>query len=625
MPVRILVNLPALLLLIGLSVSPVQAAAPASADKLSQHLSPWLDVIAGRETHWQISGKADVTIAKKPQQIQLNLTRLGDEAFDFAATHRDYAVRIQRDRAVTRLVLPRHRCVFVGRGEVEANDHLQPGGLTKRLISSGSVVAQYLPIVQQNQSPTVALLLTNLLRMTSEPGTDTWRIGEKVTLAFDPADVSFRLTTRKATGDLRLKTEGLPEKIEPEADWSDFEVVEIPRRELERQLTRGMRRVLEVLAPSAELTSPVQRSGEVPHGSLQWHDGQRLVLLHGSPEQIGQAHGTLLRQEALRCIDSVLYAFGTVQTVRTGRWFRHDLDAAYKRLAPHIPADHRRETRALASGLGIEPELAEALNVFPELFHCSGFALFGKATTDGKLYHGRVLDYMTTIGLQDAATTFIVAVDGKIPFANIGYAGFIGSVSGMNARAISLGEMGGRGEGQWDGVPMATLMRRALEECSTLDDVKRLWTDNPRTCEYYYVFADGKSNQAVGVAATPESIEFIAPGQAHPRLGEGIEDAVVLSAGSRLKALRSRVQERYGKVDSEVARWLMSRPVAMESNLHNVLFVPADGIFYVANASHRAPAAERPYVRFDLNRLLETMPSAAEISDETTSAGGGQD
>ena len=49
--------------------------------------------------------------------------------------------------------------------------------------------------------------------------------------------------------------------------------------------------------------------------------------------------------------------------------------------------------------------------------------MFGKATRDGKLYHGRVLDYMTTIGLQDAATTFIIHVDGRIAFANVDRAG----------------------------------------------------------------------------------------------------------------------------------------------------------------------------------------------------------
>ena len=87
----------------------------------------------------------------------------------------------------------------------------------------------------------------------------------------------------------------------------------------------------------------------------------------------------------------------------------------------------------------------------------SGFAVSGKATTDGTLYHGRVLDYMTEIGLQDSAAAFVIAPEGRIPFVTVGYAGFTGSVSGMNARGISLGEMGGRGEGQWDGVPMATL------------------------------------------------------------------------------------------------------------------------------------------------------------------------
>ncbi len=126
------------------------------------------------------------------------------------------------------------------------------------------------------------------------------------------------------------------------------------------------------------------------------------------------------------------------QTIATGKWFRSELENAYQRLSPYIPERHKRETRALAASLGIDGKLLEVVNVFPELFHCSGFAVFGSATEGGKLYHGRVLDYMTTIGLQDAATTFIVAPDDHIPFANVGYGGFIGSVSGMNGAQISL-------------------------------------------------------------------------------------------------------------------------------------------------------------------------------------------
>ncbi len=214
--------------------------------------------------------------------------------------------------------------------------------------------------------------------------------------------------------------------------------------------------------------------------------------------------------------------------------------------------------------------------------------------------------------MQDTATTFVIAPDGKIPFTNIGYAGFVGSVSGMNAKQISLGEMGGRGEGQWDGVPMATLMRRAMEECSTLDEVKKLWSTSPRTCEYYYVFADGKIPDAVAVSATPQKCEFLKPGQGHDQLGAGIEDAVVLSAGNRLTELRKRVMEGYGQFDAPKAMSLMCRPVAMKSNLHDVLFVPQDGIFYVANADHKHPAADRPYTRYDLNELLHSMQPAVQ-------------
>ena len=60
----------------------------------------------------------------------------------------------------------------------------------------------------------------------------------------------------------------------------------------------------------------------------------------------------------------------------------------------------------------------------------------------------------------------------------------------------------------------------------------------------------------------------------------------------------------------------MSRPVAMSSNLHNVLFVPADRVFYVANADHQSPAAERPYVKFDLNTLMgSSLPANATAQD----------
>ena len=596
------------LLVICCAVVPTSAvgdAATGSNVSLTDGLRPFLKMLSGTESQFELKGDLKIRIDGRPQSVQLRLTRFDDEAFDLVLTHPEFAVEIRRRADSTAMILPMHKVTFYGTGIVDDDVRLSPKEIVRRLISPDSEAMSQFAIVSLIQPDFIDPLIELVqkpLKAERDPKTNQWTLTKDSPIQFPKTG---ELVVDADFGRIHLSLASIPETAED--TLSGMKIVDIPRTELERTLLRGVHRATEILAPAPILKNPRQQNRKVAHGELRWIEGQRVAILDGTPEQIGTAHGQLLREEATRCIESVLYSFGTAHAIRTGHWFRHDIEAAYARLAPHIPERHKRETEALAAALDLPPETLQVLNVFPEMFHCSGFAVFDSATTDGKLYHGRVLDYMTTIGLQDAATTFIVNPKGYIPFANVGYAAFIGSVSGMNAKAISLGEMGGKGEGHWDGVPMATLMRRALEECSTLDEVMQLWTESPRTCEYYYVFADGKTNTAVGVAALPESIEFILPGQTHERLGEGIPDAVVLSAGSRLQKLRERVTEKHGQIDADVGQWLMSRPVAMQSNLHNVLFVPADGVLYVANASHSKPAAEQPYVKLDLIRLLGSV------------------
>ncbi|MCG6156741.1 C45 family autoproteolytic acyltransferase/hydolase [Rubinisphaera margarita] len=602
-----------LMTLLLLATAGAGRAEEAGSVKLADGLRPLLQCVTGECKAFTFTAEIEAPIDGKPQKIDVLLRLHGNGDYHLAATHADYSFLLNRTAETTTFALPHHQVAYLGSGETHTKDHLAASEILTRMLTADTSVSTYFPLWMLGADNLLSVLSAQL-KPKYIAAENAWNFDDQVTLGFNPGGSGV-----VAVGDVRVEF-GVSSEEPNAPEWTvpdGFEVVEIEREELERHLSRGMRRTLEILAPSERLKSPREKPAVIENGELRWMNGQRVVLLSGTPEEVGVAHARLLRREAMKTIDSVLYAFGTVNTIRTGRWFKDDLSDAYARLSPHIPDDHKRETAAMAETLGIDIELAQALNVFPELFHCSGFAVFDSATADGTLYHGRVLDYMTTIGLQDGATTFVVAIDGKQPFVNVGYAGFIGSVTGMNAAGISLGEMGGRGEGEWDGVPMATLMRRALEECTSLQEVMTLWETSPRTCEYYYVFADGKTNKAVGVAATPEAIEFVHPGQAHERLGPGIKDAVVLSAGSRLETLRSRVKERHGRIDEETAIWLMSRPVAMESNLHNALFVPAKGIVFVANASHKAPAAKRPYVRLDLNELLESMqPESTPATEE---------
>lgn len=576
-----------------------------STSQLAGGLRPFSRALRGRDKQFALTLGARVPIDKRTHEIDIRIERHGDDAFFLFAKHKDYAFRLLRDAKRTVLELPKHKVAFIGEGAVPVEESLRPKGFQKRLLSRDTGVRTYLKHLTKRGPFFTAVKLRLFARLRrGDDGAWNSPLIDDVTIAF--ADEPPAANIKLGKGDIQLTRGSMPDTPFAAAVSQGMREVPVDRAEMERLLIRGWGRALEVLAPAGH--KPKMTTKRVPHGRLEWHDGQRLVLLEGSPEQIGRAHGMLLEGEIRKCMDSVLYAIGFVDTVRSGKWFPDQLRDAYRRLSPNMPADHLAETDALADAAGLAREELQLGNIFPELFHCSGFAVFGKATKDGTLYHGRVLDYMTHLGLQDAAATFIVKPDGKIPFVNVGYAGFIGSVTGMNARQIGLGEMGGGGTGKWDGVPMSTLMRRALEECETLDQVKELWSESPRTCEYYYVFSDAKIPYAVGVKAVPESIEFILPGQTHPQLGEGIEDAVLLSSGGRLRKLRERAQKHYGKIDTAAALELMSRPVAMKSNLHNALFVPGEGKFYVANAKGKKPAAECGYVEFDFNALLNEFP-----------------
>jgi len=163
--------------------------------------------------------------------------------------------------------------------------------------------------------------------------------------------------------------------------------------------------------------------------------------------------------------------------------------------------------------------------------------------------------------------------------------------------------------GHWDGTPMALLVRMVLEDADSLDRAIAVFRDRPRTCEYYYVIADGKTGQAVGMEASWDVFGTVAMGQGHAKLPSAIKDAVVLSAGDRYKELVRRVQKGLGSFDAESARHLMDRPVAMKSNLHSVLFETTTTRFWVANASKDGkPAAEQPSAAFQLSELLRHQP-----------------
>ncbi|NOZ63571.1 MAG: hypothetical protein GXO71_01235 [Caldiserica bacterium] len=355
-------------------------------------------------------------------------------------------------------------------------------------------------------------------------------------------------------------------------------------------------------------------------GILLEKEGQKILILQGTPYQMGYQHGVLLKREVREMIDKVL----AISFSQQPGW----IDKAWEQVKDFIPPRYREEMRGLAEGSGVPLRKIELANIFPELFHCSGGAFFGKATLGGEFFHIRILDYMTEPNFQKNAVVMVVKPQKGNAFISAGFAGFIGSVTGMNVQGIAIGEMGGEGFGKWKGIPMAFLFRKALEEANTFEEAVKIFRDSPRTCEYYYVISEARRKKAIGIRATPEEFQTLKPGEASPLLPLPLlPDTLIISGGSRYRLFLERVKENYGKIDLKILQEIMKRPVAMKSNLHNAIFIPNKLKMYLSIAANPSQpnyqACYQKYVEFDLKELMnyreekkETTPAVPEKEEK---------
>jgi len=377
------------------------------------------------------------------------------------------------------------------------------------------------------------------------------------------------------------------------------------------------------------------------------------LFLSGSAYQLGYQHGEQLKEaiayNVKRLVDERLFAYPEHPHVKS---FLTQLPKILK----FVPLDYLQEIRGVAEGADVPYEKVLLMNLFPEMFHCSGLVVKGKATKYQKLYHVRVLDYAIGIDLQDTAVLMVVQPAGKLPFLNVSYAGFIGSVTGMNSQGIAIGEIGGKGYGSYEGMPMPFLLRTILENANNLEEVKEILALTTRTCEYYYLFSDGKNSASMGVYATGRQLEFFEPGASYALFdGMGLEknditaligekevfngsqvqispsqtviyqdehnqqlwglirqqpqECLILTGfchPERYPVLVERTLKHYGKIEVGDLQEIIKGAAGRPGNLHTAIFAPKTLDVWVAHAGAKGePAWGEPYTHVNLNTLLQ--------------------
>jgi isopenicillin-N N-acyltransferase like protein len=356
----------------------------------------------------------------------------------------------------------------------------------------------------------------------------------------------------------------------------------------------------------------------------------RVLFVSGTAYERGYQHGTLLR-DAVQTNLTTLY-----NRAKSTFHFEELFSEAYERMRPYLSQEYVDEMHGLAHGSRLPLSVIHAIHALPEMSEwggkrrikqvvkdmrngllgtsCSNFCAHSSATADGKMYTVRILDWgLHRISrLHEFPLILVSRPDKGIPSAVIGWCGFLGAISGMNANGITLGEMG-YGDPPNEtlrGKPMPFLLRDVLTYGTDLNEVRTIVHTSPGTNSFVFLMSEGRTGKSEIYIKDHDRFLVFRPGEPlkdADRNFPAIHD--MLYGGHFQETMTTLLTEYHGKLTPEIIMDKVIPPMVMKSNFQNVLYDPQDLRFWVANAaSPEDPAATQRYTYFDFKAALEGYP-----------------
>jgi len=185
---------------------------------------------------------------------------------------------------------------------------------------------------------------------------------------------------------------------------------------------------------------------------------------------------------------------------------------------------------------------------------------------------------------------------------NVGWCGFIGMVTGMNAQRLCMSEIGDdfdRDQHTLRGEPMPFVMRDVVSRAKTVEEGVEIVRRARRTSSYLYLIGDAKAREANALKAGPVTFEvYDQTNTPYGRLGDTIW--MSMGADSTWNAkIRAALRGLRGSLT--VASAMREVTAGCETgDLHTVYFDATDLKLWVANADADAsPAYDQGFVEFD--------------------------
>lgn len=352
-----------------------------------------------------------------------------------------------------------------------------------------------------------------------------------------------------------------------------------------------------------------------------------VLYTQGTPYERGFQHGKLLKEQVTQNIDSI---------VKSKEYLASDLDEdkkenielGYQKMEPFISQQFKEEMQGLADGAGVSIEDLRFYQIVGDIVEngCSNYFLRGNATQNKEVVQVRILDFPLEFGVQNYPVISVVNPDKGHPFATIGWAGFLGAVTGVSSEKIALGEMRGdravelyrklnqlaEKNETLQGTPMPFLLREILQFDTNLDEVTERLRNANRTNCYVYVIGDGEAQEPRAYLTDHELFEAFDT-EKFQKIVSAVEPEIslenksdVIFGGHNNKLINEKVNQYYGRITEDLIKQDFNPALAMKGNLQITIYNLTNMTLQVANAEGaKGRAAEQGYVFLDLKNAFE--------------------
>jgi hypothetical protein len=231
--------------------------------------------------------------------------------------------------------------------------------------------------------------------------------------------------------------------------------------------------------------------------------GIPILVLSGTYEEMGEAHGVLGGSEIMKALDRTLIPY--VNRAKPGAWdrlvlpaaravrfpdrFEAELGGMIKGIESRFPK--RADRMLFSAGREISVDDLRALSCMDDIMEvlrggCSSFSAWGKLTPDGSVICGRNLDYRTLPGLSPVVVIARKPAEaGRQATIEIGSPGYIGATTAMNSDGIFImihHEGGLRSARPEKWLPRGIILRDAIEKMrvsDSIEEIARIFRNQP--------------------------------------------------------------------------------------------------------------------------------------------------